>query len=35
MVVVNEFETGDPGWAIEEAIRVVVCGGIIGLSEIT
>ena len=34
MVVVKESETRDPGWTIEEAIRSVVSGGIIGPSEI-
>jgi hypothetical protein len=35
MVVVKEFETRDPGWVIEEAIRAVVSNAIIGPSEIT
>jgi uncharacterized membrane protein len=35
MVVVKESETRDPGWSIEEAIRAVVSGGIIGPSEIS
>jgi uncharacterized membrane protein len=35
MVVVKESETRDPGWTIEEAIRAVVSGGIIGPKEIT
>ena len=34
MVVVKEGETRDPGWSIEEAIRAVIAGGIIGLTEI-
>jgi hypothetical protein len=34
MVVVRESETRDPGWTIEEAIRAIVSGGIIGLTEI-
>jgi uncharacterized membrane protein len=34
MVVVKESETRDPGWTIEEAIRAVVSGGIIGPTEI-
>ena len=34
MVVVRESETRDPGWTIEEAIRTVVSGGIIGPDEI-
>jgi uncharacterized membrane protein len=34
MVVVKESETRDPGWTIEEAIRTVVSGGIIGPTEI-
>ena len=33
MVVVKESATRDPGWTIEEAIRAVVSGGIIGPSE--
>ncbi len=35
MVVVKESETRDPGWTIEEAIRAVVSGGIIGPEEIS
>jgi uncharacterized membrane protein len=34
MVVVKESETRDPGWTIEEAIRPVISGGIIGPEEI-
>ena len=34
MVVVRESETRDPGWTIEDAIRAVVSGGIIGPNEI-
>lgn len=34
MVVVKESETEDPGWTIEEAIRAIVSGGIIGSTEI-
>jgi len=34
MVVVKEGETRDPGWSIEEAIRAVISGGIIGPTEI-
>jgi uncharacterized membrane protein len=34
MVIVRESETRDPGWTIEEAIRAVVSGGIIGPTEI-
>lgn len=34
MVVVRESETRDPGWTIEEAIRAVISGGIIGPDEI-
>lgn len=34
MVVVKESETRDPGWTIEEAIRAVISGGIIGPEEI-
>jgi hypothetical protein len=32
MVVVKELEKGDPGWAIEETIRTVAFGGIIGIT---
>ena len=34
MVVVSESQTRDPGWTIEEAIRSVLSGGIIGPEEI-
>ena len=34
MVVVRESQTRDPGWTIEEAIRTVLSGGIIGPDEI-
>jgi uncharacterized membrane protein len=34
MVVVKESETRDPGWSIEEAMRAVLSGGIIGPSEL-
>ena len=34
MVVVSESQTRDPGWTIEEAIRSVLSGGIIGPDEI-
>jgi uncharacterized membrane protein len=34
MVVVRESETRDPGWTIEEAINVVISGGIIGPEEL-
>jgi hypothetical protein len=34
MVVVKESQTRDPGWTIEEAIRTVLSGGIIGPDEI-
>ena len=34
MVLVRESQTRDPGWTIEEAIRAVVSGGIIGPNEI-
>lgn len=30
MVVVKESETRDPGWTVEEAMRAVISGGIIG-----
>ncbi len=34
MVVVRESQTRDPGWTIEEVIRTVLSGGIIGPEEI-
>ena len=34
MVIVRESQTRDPGWTIEEAIRSVISGGIIGPEEI-
>ena len=34
MVMVRESQTRDPGWTIEEAIRSVLSGGIIGPEEI-
>lgn len=34
MVVVKESQTRDPGWTIEEAMRAVISGGIIGPTEI-
>jgi uncharacterized membrane protein len=34
MVVVRESETRDPGWTIEEAMKTVISGGIIGPTEI-
>ena len=34
MVIVKESQTRDPGWTIEEALRAVVSGGIIGPEEI-
>ena len=34
MVVVRESQTRDPGWTIEEALRCVISGGIIGPEEI-
>lgn len=34
MVVVKESETRDPGWTVEEAMKAVISGGIIGPSEI-
>jgi len=34
MVVVKESETRDPGWTVEEAMRAVISGGIIGPTEI-
>jgi uncharacterized membrane protein len=34
MVVVKESETRDPGWTIEEAMKSVVSGGIIGPNQI-
>lgn len=34
MVLVREEQTRDPGWTIEEAMRTVISGGIIGPNEI-
>ncbi len=34
MVMVREAQVRDPGWTIEEALKTVVSGGIIGPSEI-
>jgi len=34
MVIVRESQTRDPGWTIEEALKAVVSGGIIGPKEI-
>lgn len=34
MVVVRESQVRDPGWTVEEALKTVISGGIIGASEI-
>jgi len=34
MVIVRESQTRDPGWTIDQAIRSVISGGIIGPEEI-
>jgi hypothetical protein len=34
MVVVRKSETRDPGWSIEEAMRAVISGGILGPVEL-
>jgi uncharacterized membrane protein len=34
MVVVREAQTRDPGWSIDEALRAVLSGGIIGPEEL-
>jgi len=34
MVLVKESETRDPGWSIEEALKAVLSGGIIGPTEL-
>jgi uncharacterized membrane protein len=34
MVVVRETQTRDPGWTIDEALRAVLSGGIIGPEEL-
>lgn len=34
MVVIRESQTRDPGWTIEEAMRTVISGGIIGPDEL-
>jgi len=35
LVLVREEQTRDPGWTIEQAMRVVISGGIIGPDELT
>ena len=34
MVVVKESQTRDPGWSIDQALKAVISGGIIGPAEI-
>lgn len=34
MVLVRESQTRDPGWSIEEAMKAVISGGIIGPTEL-
>lgn len=34
MVIVEESQTRDPGWSIDQALKAVISGGIIGPSEI-
>lgn len=34
MVMVRESDTRDPGWTVEQALRAVISGGIIGPEEI-
>ena len=34
MVVVKESQTRDPGWSIDEALKAVISGGVIGPAEI-
>ena len=34
IVIVKESDTRDPGWTIQEAMKVVISGGIIGPDEI-
>ena len=34
MVIVREVQTRNPGWTVEEAIRSVISGGLIGPNEI-
>ena len=34
MVVVKESQTRDPGWSIDEALKAVISGGVIGPTEI-
>lgn len=34
MVLVRESETRDPGWSIDEALKTVISGGIIGPNEL-
>jgi len=35
MVVVKESQTRDPGWSIDEALKAVISGGVIGPTEIS
>jgi len=35
LVIMKESETVDPGWSVDEAIRAVISGGIIGPETIT
>jgi uncharacterized membrane protein len=34
MVIVKESQTRDPGWSIDEALKAVISGGVIGPAEI-
>ena len=34
MIVVRESQTRDPGWTIEEALKAVISGGMIGPAEV-
>jgi uncharacterized membrane protein len=34
VLLVKESETRDPGWTVEEALKLVISGGVIGPNEI-
>ena len=34
MIVVRESQTRDPGWTIDEALKAILSGGIIGPNEL-
>ena len=34
LMIANEFEVKDPGWSVDEAIKIIISGGIIGPDQI-